>query len=53
MNLLIILIIVLLVLSVAGLPTWGYGHSYGYYPSGVFGLLLIILLLFLLLGYRI
>ena len=47
MNL--ILLIVLILLVVGGLPTWGY-HSYGYAPSGIGGLLLIILLVLLLTG---
>jgi len=47
MGLVLLLIIVLLV--VGGLPTWGY-HNYGYAPSGVGGLLLIVLLLLLVTG---
>jgi hypothetical protein len=53
MNLLWLLIIVLIVLAVAGLPTWPYSANWGhgYWPSG-FGFLLIILLIFLLLTGR-
>jgi hypothetical protein len=47
MNL--ILLIVLILFVVGGLPTWGY-HSYGYGPSGIGGLILIILLILLLTG---
>ena len=47
MNL--ILLIVLILLVVGGLPTWGF-HSYGYAPSGIGGLILIILLVLLLTG---
>jgi hypothetical protein len=47
MNL--VLLILLIMLVVGGLPTWGY-HNYGYGPSGVGGLLLIILLVMLLSG---
>ncbi len=47
MNL--ILLIVLILFVVGGLPTWGY-HSYGYAPSGVGGLVVIILLTMLLTG---
>jgi hypothetical protein len=47
MNL--VLLVVLILLIVGGLPTWGY-HSYGYAPSGAGGLLLIILLILLLTG---
>ncbi len=45
------LIIILLVLLVVGvLPTWPYSRSWGYYPSGGIGLLLLILLLLVLFG---
>ena len=47
MNL--ILLIVLILFVVGGLPTWGY-HSYGYAPSGIGGLVVIILLIMLLTG---
>jgi hypothetical protein len=47
MNL--ILLIVLFLLVVGGLPTWG-RHSYGYGPSGVGGVLLVILAVLLLTG---
>lgn len=44
-----LLLIVLLILLFGGLPTWGY-HSYGYYPSGGLGLILLILLILMLAG---
>jgi Protein of unknown function (DUF3309) len=45
------LIIVLLVLLLIGaLPTWPYSSGWGYYPSGMLGLIMIILLVMLLLG---
>jgi hypothetical protein len=47
MNL--VLLIILLLLVVGALPTWGY-HSYGYGPSGLGGVLLLILLIMLLTG---
>jgi hypothetical protein len=47
MSLLLILLVLLLV--VGGLPTWGY-HNYGYGPSGIGGLLVIVLILLLLTG---
>jgi len=47
MNL--VLLIVLILLVVGGLPTWGY-HNYGYAPSGVGGLILVILVILLLTG---
>ncbi|MHB0858852.1 MAG: DUF3309 family protein [Anaerolineae bacterium] len=45
-----ILIIVLVLLVLAGLPTWGYSRSWGYAPSGLLGLLLVILVVLLLAG---
>jgi len=40
-----ILLIVLIVLLVAALPTWPYSGGWGYYPSGGLGLILLILLI--------
>jgi len=45
-----LLLVVLLLLVVGALPSWPYSRSWGYYPSGGLGLLLIILLVFILLG---
>ena len=42
-----ILIIVLVLLLLGALPTWPYSGSWGYYPSGGFGLVLVILLVML------
>jgi len=47
MNL--ILLIVLLLLVLGGLPTWRH-HSFGWGPSGIGGVLLIVLLVLLLTG---
>jgi hypothetical protein len=47
MSLLLLIIIILLL--VGGLPRWGY-HSYGYGPSGLLGVVLIVLLILLLTG---
>ena len=38
-----ILIIILLLLLVGSLPTWPYSGSWGYYPSGGLGLVLLII----------
>ncbi len=45
----LLLLLVLLLIVFGGLPTWGY-HNYGYAPSGIGGLLLLILLVLLLTG---
>jgi hypothetical protein len=46
-----ILLIVLVVLLLGAIPTWPYSRGWGYYPSGGLGLLLVILIVLLLLGY--
>jgi hypothetical protein len=45
----LLLLIVVLLLVLGGLPTWGF-HNYGYGPSGIGGILLIILIILLLTG---
>jgi hypothetical protein len=47
-----LLLIVLLLLLVFALPTWPYSAGWGYYPSGLLGLLLIVLLVLLLADRR-
>lgn len=47
MSLLLLLLVLMLV--VGALPTWGY-HSYGYGPSGIGGIVLLIVLILLLTG---
>jgi len=46
-----ILLVVLLLLLLGALPTWPYSRGWGYYPSGGLGLVLVVLLVMLLLGY--
>jgi hypothetical protein len=46
-----ILVIVLVLLLLGALPVWPYSRSWGYRGSGLVGLLLVILLLALLLGW--
>jgi len=46
----LVLLIVLIVLLMGGLPTWGYSRNWGYGPSGVLGLLLVVLLVLILIG---
>lgn len=48
--LLLILAIVLLVALVGSVPKWPHSRSWGYYPSGVVAVILIILLLLYLSG---
>jgi hypothetical protein len=45
-----ILLIVLILLLLGVIPTWPYSRTWGYWPSGGIGLLLIILLILSLTG---
>jgi Protein of unknown function (DUF3309) len=45
----LLLLIVLILLLVGALPNFGY-HSYGYAPSGLFGVVAIVLLVMFLTG---
>ena len=45
-----ILIIVLILLLVGALPTWPHSASWGYFPSGGLGLVLLILVVLALTG---
>ena len=45
-----ILIIVLVLMLVGVLPTWPHSASWGYYPSGGLGLIILVLLILLLTG---
>jgi membrane protein YdbS with pleckstrin-like domain len=47
-----LLLVLLIVLAIAALPTWPYSGTWGYYPSGGLGLVLVVLLVVLLLGRR-
>lgn len=45
-----ILLIVLVLMLVGALPSWGYSRSWGYRPTGALGIVLIIVLILLLMG---
>jgi hypothetical protein len=45
-----ILLIILILLLIGALPTWPYSGGWGYYPTGGFGLLLIIVIVLLVAG---
>lgn len=40
-----ILVVILLLLLIGALPTWPYSGSWGYYPSGGLGLVLLIVVI--------
>ena len=43
-----ILIIILVLLLLGAAPRWPHSRSWGYYPSGVLGLILLIVIILLL-----
>lgn len=45
-----ILLILLILMLLGGLPTWGYSRNWGYGPSGILGTILVIYLILVLLG---
>lgn len=45
-----ILLIVLVLVLIGALPTWNHSRSWGYGPTGVVGLLVIVLIVMLLTG---
>jgi hypothetical protein len=48
-----ILLIILIVLLLAVLPTWPYSSAWGYYPSGGLGLIVLIIVILLVLDRRV
>lgn len=45
-----ILVIILILLLIAALPSWPYSSSWGYYPSGGLGIVLIVIVVLLVTG---
>ena len=45
-----ILVIILILLLVGALPTWPHSATWGYFPSGGLGIVLIIVVVLLLAG---
>lgn len=45
-----ILLIILLLMLVGALPSWPHSRSWGYYPSGGLGLVLVVLIILMLMG---
>lgn len=50
MSIGLILLIVLILLLIGALPTWGYSRRWSYYPSGGLGLIIVVLVILLLMG---
>lgn len=47
MSLLVIVLIVLLLLAI---PAWPYSRGWGYFPSGILGVILLVFIILLLMG---
>lgn len=45
-----VLIVVVVLMLLGSLPTWGHSRNWGYGPSGGLGLVVVILVVLLLLG---
>ncbi|EED68267.1 MAG: DUF3309 domain-containing protein [Comamonas sp.] len=45
-----ILLIILILLLLGVLPSWPHSRSWGYAPSGIIGLLVVVLLVMVVLG---
>lgn len=50
MTLSTILLIIVILLIIGALPTWPYSRGFGYYPSGVLGVVLVVIIVLLLMG---
>ena len=49
-TILIIILVLMLLGAVGTLPTWGHSRSWGYYPSGGLGLVLLVVVILALTG---
>ena len=45
-----VLLIVLILMLIGAVPTWGYSRNWGYGPSGLLGVVLIVVLVLALTG---
>ena len=45
-----ILLVILILLLLGAIPTWPHSSSWGYGPSGVIGILLLVLIILILTG---
>lgn len=50
MSLSTIVLIVVVLLLLGALPSWPYSRGWGYYPSGILGAILVVVLVLVLLG---
>lgn len=45
-----ILLIILVLLLIGAIPSWGHSRNWGYGPSGILGVIVIVLLILVLMG---
>lgn len=45
-----LIIIILIIVLLAVLPSWPYSRGWGYFPSGILGLIIVVVIILLLLG---
>ena len=50
MTLSTILIIILILILIGVVPTWGHSRGWGYGPSGIIGLILVVIIILALMG---
>jgi hypothetical protein len=48
---LLILLVIVILMLVGAVPAWPHSRNWGYYPSGALGLILLIVIILILLGY--
>ena len=46
----IILLVILILLLIGAVPSWGHSRSWGYGPSGIIGVILVVVIILLLMG---
>ena len=50
MSISTILLVVLILVLIGALPTWPHSRSWGYFPSGIAGVVVLVLIILLLMG---
>ena len=46
----VILIVLLILLLIGAVPSWPHSRNWGYYPSGLLGLILLVVIILALVG---
>ncbi|TDH58301.1 DUF3309 domain-containing protein [Dankookia rubra] len=45
-----ILLVILILVLLGALPTWPYSRGWGYFPSGILGVIVVILIIMAVMG---